>query len=98
MLPFRVPVLRTALALAATASPLLAQKPAAIQSPAAAPSAGSQKFTFEHLRKLVGVGGVEVSPDGRTAVVVVSRPNYATDRTESELYAVDVATGTTRQL
>ncbi|HET7456374.1 MAG TPA: S9 family peptidase [Gemmatimonadaceae bacterium] len=97
MPPFRVPVVRTALALAASASPLFAQKPAAVQA-STPPASPSQTFSFEHLRKLVGVGGVEVSPDGRTAVVTVSHPNYESDRTESELYAVDVASGTTRQL
>src|SRR5512147_1450490 len=64
----------------------------------AGPLPAQQPFTLEHFRKFVGVGGVELSPDGRTAVVSVSRPNFQTDRTESELYAVDVATGTSRQL
>jgi len=65
---------------------------------AAAPLAAQQPFTLEHVRKIVGVGGVELSPDGRTAVVIVSRPNYERNKGESELYAVDVAAGTTRQL
>ena len=61
-------------------------------------AAQQQKFTLEHFRKVVGVGGTELSPDGRTAVITVSRPNYEADRTESELYAVDIATGAARQL
>ncbi|HEU5219120.1 MAG TPA: S9 family peptidase, partial [Gemmatimonadales bacterium] len=32
------------------------------------------------------------------AVVIVTRPNYQTDHNDSELYAVDVATGAARQL
>jgi dipeptidyl aminopeptidase/acylaminoacyl peptidase len=64
----------------------------------ATPVAAQQPFTLEHFRRFVGVSGVELSPDGRTAVVTVSRPNYDSDRYESELYAVDVATGTERQL
>ena len=87
-----------ALALVATPPLLAAQQAAAKAPPSSSSSAPRETFTFEHLRKLVGVGGVEVSPDGRTAVVAVSRPNYATDKTESELWAVDVATGATRQL
>jgi dipeptidyl aminopeptidase/acylaminoacyl peptidase len=57
-----------------------------------------RRFTIEDLRKLTGVGGVQLSPDGRIAVVTVSHPDYSADRTLAELYAVDVATGATRQL
>src|SRR5574338_1334448 len=64
----------------------------------AAPLAAQQPFTLEHFRKFVGVGGVELSPDGRTAVVTVSRPNFDDDRYQAELYAYDVATGAGRQL
>lgn len=64
----------------------------------AAPLAAQQPFTLEHFRKFVGVGGVELSPDGRTAVISVSRPNYETDKSESELYAVETASGAQRQL
>ena len=64
----------------------------------AAPLGGQQRFTLDHLRRIVGVGGVTLSPDGRTALVIVSRPNYESDRADAELYAVDVATGVSRQL
>ncbi|AHG93817.1 WD40-like beta Propeller containing protein (plasmid) [Gemmatirosa kalamazoonensis] len=65
----------------------------------AAPLAAQpQHFTLDHLRKVVGVGGVEIAPDGRTVVVTVTRPSYERDKNESELYAVDVATGAARQL
>ena len=60
--------------------------------------AGQQRFTLDHFRRIVGVGGVQLSPDGRTAVITVSRPNYDTDRADQALYAVDVASGATRQL
>src|SRR5262245_6323214 len=65
---------------------------------AAAPLAAQQPFTLDGVRRIVGVGGVELSPDGKTAVVSVSRPNYQTDHNEAELYAVDVVTGASRQL
>ena len=68
------------------------------QRPATAPSGASRKFTIDDFRRLVNVGGVELSPDGRTAVVTVSRPNYERDKNESELWAVDVASGAARQL
>jgi dipeptidyl aminopeptidase/acylaminoacyl peptidase len=63
-----------------------------------APVAAQQRFSLDMMRRIVGVGGVELTPDGRTAVVTVTRPNYERNRNESELYAVDVATGATRQL
>ena len=46
-----------------------------------------QRFTIETFKKFVGVGGVQLSPDGKTAVITVSRPDYDTDKTNSELYA-----------
>ncbi|HSE65977.1 MAG TPA: S9 family peptidase, partial [Gemmatimonadales bacterium] len=64
----------------------------------ATPVHAQQPFTLEHFRKFVGVGAVELSPDGRTAVITVGRPNYDSDRNEGDLYAVDIATGTQRQL
>lgn len=64
-----------------------------------AASAGAQeRLTWDHLRKTVGVGGTELSPNGRTVVIAVTRANYERNRNESELYAVDVATGVQRQL
>src|ERR1700682_3424291 len=60
--------------------------------------AAQQRFSLEHLRRIIGVSGVELSPDGRIAVVTVSRPNFESDKYDQELYAVDVATGTTHQL
>ncbi len=67
-------------------------------SAAAVRATAQQPFTLETLRKAVGLSGAQVSPDGKTVAVVVSRPNYDTDRNESELYAVDVATGASRPL
>src|SRR6187399_2882119 len=64
----------------------------------AAPSAAQSRMTLDHLRQVVGVGGVELAPDGKTAVISVTRPSYERDKNESELYAVDVASGAARQL
>jgi dipeptidyl aminopeptidase/acylaminoacyl peptidase len=75
--------IRTLALLALAGSPLAAQQ---------------QRFSLDQLRRIVGVSGVQLSPDGRTAVVTVSRPNYETDKFESALHAVDVATGVSRQL
>ena len=65
----------------------------------AAPLAAQpQRYTLDHTRKLVGVGGVEVAPDGKSAAFIVIRPNYATDRNETQLYLVDLAGGMPRAL
>ena len=64
----------------------------------ALPLTAQQTFTLDHIRRIVGVGGVELSLDGRTAVITVTRPSFERDKFESELYAVDVATGSSRQL
>ncbi len=64
----------------------------------ATPLRAQQRMTLEHLRQVVGVGGVELAPDGRTAVITVTRPSYERDKNESELFAVDVASGAARQL
>ena len=57
-----------------------------------------QALTMDHLKKLVGVSSPDVSPDGKQVAFVVSRPNYTTDRSESELYIVDAAGGAPRPL
>jgi dipeptidyl aminopeptidase/acylaminoacyl peptidase len=56
------------------------------------------RFTPDDLGKIVGVSDPQLSPDGKSVVVVVSRPNYEKNRTESELVQVDVATGRQRVL
>lgn len=57
-----------------------------------------ERFTLEHTRRVVGVGSPALSSDGRTAAFVVSRPNYVANRTESQLWAVDLPDGTPRLL
>jgi dipeptidyl aminopeptidase/acylaminoacyl peptidase len=60
--------------------------------------AESARFSTDLARKIVSVSSPRVSPDGRTVAFVVTHPNYADDRNESELWAADVAGGTPRQL
>ena len=64
----------------------------------AAPTVAQERFTLDVMRRVVGVASPQVSPDGKTVAIVVTRPNYTDNRTESELYAVDVATGVSRPL
>ena len=58
----------------------------------------ARRFELDDLGKLVGVNDPQVSPDGRSVVVVVSRPNYEKNRSESKLVLVDVASGKAREL
>ncbi len=60
--------------------------------------AETSRFSFDLSRKIVNVSGPRISPDGKVAAFVVTRPNYADDRNESELYLVDLAAGAPRQL
>ena len=68
---------------------LLTSSPAAAETP---------RFTLETARRVVGVAGARISPDGRTVAAVVTRPNYADNRNESEIYAIELATGAARPL
>ena len=60
--------------------------------------AETSRFSLDLARKIVNVSSPRVSPDGKVAAFVVSRPNYVDDRNESELYIVDLAAGAPRQL
>jgi Tol biopolymer transport system component len=57
-----------------------------------------QRFTLEMARRVVRLSSPAAAPDGRTVAVVVTRSNYADDRMDSELHAVDLASGSHRQL
>src|SRR5262245_27949741 len=61
-------------------------------------SAAQNTFSLDVMRRITSISSVAPSPDGKTIAVVVTRPNYADNINESELYAVEVATGKTRQL
>ncbi|MFO0094559.1 MAG: S9 family peptidase [Gemmatimonadaceae bacterium] len=53
-----------------------------------------ERFTLAHTRRVVGVGSPTLSADGRSAAFVVSRPNYAANRSESQLWRVALPNGT----
>ncbi|MDE2451087.1 MAG: hypothetical protein KGO22_19075 [Gammaproteobacteria bacterium] len=55
-------------------------------------------FTLADLRSLVSLSDPQVSPDGRQIAVVVSRPDWNTDKATHEIDLIDVATGTRRAL
>lgn len=55
-------------------------------------------MTLDDTRRLVRLSAPEISPDGRTVLVSVSRPDYEANRFVSELVAVNVATGARRSV
>jgi dipeptidyl aminopeptidase/acylaminoacyl peptidase len=56
------------------------------------------RFDLDALGKVVGVSEPQLSPDGRSVVVITSRPDYEKDRSATELVLVDVAGGRQRVL
>jgi len=57
-----------------------------------------QRFTLEMTRRVVRLSSPAGAPDGRTVAIVVTRPNFTDNRFDSELHAVDLTSGTVRQL
>ncbi len=56
-------------------------------------SAQSRHIELNDLAKIVSVSDPQISPDGKTIVVVVGRQNLEQDRTDRELVQVDVSSG-----
>ncbi|PYQ16013.1 MAG: hypothetical protein DMF80_06840 [Acidobacteria bacterium] len=63
-----------------------------------APDVLAQRFQPADRLRIVTPSDPQVSPDGRSVAVVVSRANVKDDRWEPELVLVDVATGAQRPL
>jgi hypothetical protein len=59
---------------------------------------GQKKFELADYGKLVNISDPQISPDGKSVVVVVSRPDYVNNRFNAELVMVDVASGKRRVL
>ena len=60
--------------------------------------AQSRHIELNDVAKIVSVSDPQISPDGKTIVVVVSRANVEQDRIERELVQVDIASGTQHPL
>lgn len=52
----------------------------------------TNRFTIADLAKMARISDPQISPDGKSIVIVVSRPNYDEKRYDTELVLVDVAT------
>jgi dipeptidyl aminopeptidase/acylaminoacyl peptidase len=55
---------------------------------------GQKKFELTDYGKFVNISDPQISPDGKSVVIVTSRPDYVQNRFNAELVLVDVATGT----
>jgi dipeptidyl aminopeptidase/acylaminoacyl peptidase len=60
--------------------------------------ASARTMQIDDLRKLAGVSSPAISPDGKRAVVVVSRVNWNEDKLDRDLDVIDVATRARRTL
>jgi len=60
--------------------------------------AQQRRIQLDDLAKVVTVSDPQISPDGKSIVCVVSRPNFEEDRYDNELVLVEVATGAQRVL
>jgi dipeptidyl aminopeptidase/acylaminoacyl peptidase len=54
----------------------------------------TRHIELNDLTKIVSVSDPQISPDGKTIVFVVSRPNLEKDRSDRELVQIDIASGT----
>jgi dipeptidyl aminopeptidase/acylaminoacyl peptidase len=57
-----------------------------------------RRIELADLEKIASLSDPQLSPDGKSVAVIVSRPNIAEDRFDSDLVLVDVATGAQRVL
>jgi len=60
--------------------------------------AQARTIELSDLQKIVGVSNPEISPDGKSIAIVVSRVNWDDDRYDSQLVLVEIATGAQRPL
>ena len=57
-----------------------------------------RRFELDDLAKLVNISDPQISPDGKSIVILVSRPDYQKNRYNAELVLIDVATAKQRIL
>jgi dipeptidyl aminopeptidase/acylaminoacyl peptidase len=58
----------------------------------------ARHIELNDLTKITSVSDPQISPDGKSIVFVVSRPNLEKDRSDRELVRMDIATGTQHAL
>ena len=62
------------------------------------PVCAASRFDITHLDKITRVADPQISPDGKSIVVLVSHPNYTEDRYDADLVLVDISSGRRRAL
>lgn len=62
------------------------------------PLLAQKKFELADYAKFVNISDPQIAPDGKSIVIVVSRPDYVNNRYNAELVLVDVASGKKRVL
>jgi dipeptidyl aminopeptidase/acylaminoacyl peptidase len=65
---------------------------------AVAVSLPAARFGIEHIGRIVRLNDPQISPDGKSIALVVSRTNYEEDRYDPQLVLIDVATHAQRVL
>jgi len=88
-LPFRITVTVAGIAASLSALPAAAQAKLTPDPPAAAQA---KRFTPEVFVKLTRISDPQISPDGKSIVIVVGHPNLKTDKYDTDLILVDIAT------
>ena len=61
-------------------------------------AASTPVFQLSDLQRIVSLGDPQISPDGKAIAVIVSTPDWATDKPRKEIDLVDVANGARRTL
>ncbi len=59
---------------------------------------GQRKFELGDLDKLYTLTDPQISPDGKSVLIVASKPDTATNKNKPFIYKVDASTGETQQL
>jgi dipeptidyl aminopeptidase/acylaminoacyl peptidase len=59
-------------------------------------AAGAPAFQLGDLQKIVNLSEAKISPDGKQIAVIVSTPDWKTDKAQQEIDIVDVASGVRR--
>lgn len=54
---------------------------------------GQKKFELADYAKFVNIADPQISPDGKSVVIVAARPDYVQNRFNAELVLIDVASG-----
>ena len=63
-----------------------------------APGSATRRFGLDDFSKVVRVSDPQISPDGKSIAVVISKANLDENRYEPDLVVVDVASGSQRKL